>query len=91
MPWKQRLDYAQSLAPCDEQGHTARCDFLTGRKLYLFLDLLEAVVERFGIRIHAYVLMGNHYHLLVESVRGNLSDAMKMISIYPVLEPLAQV
>ncbi len=45
-----------------------------------FLELLGEAVERFGIRIHAYVLMGNHYHLLVESVRGNLSDAMKMIS-----------
>ena len=45
-----------------------------------FLELLEAAVERFGIRLVAYVLMGNHYHLLLESVRGNLSAAMKMIS-----------
>lgn len=37
-------------------------------------------MHRFGIRVSSYVLMGNHYHLQVESVRGNLSAAMRMIS-----------
>jgi len=32
-----------------------------------FLELLGEATERFGIRVHAYVLMHNHYHLLVET------------------------
>ncbi len=32
-----------------------------------FLELLEEATDRFGVRIHAYVLMDNHYHLLVET------------------------
>ncbi|MBN2343248.1 MAG: transposase [Deltaproteobacteria bacterium] len=45
-----------------------------------FLSLLGESVERYQIRVHAYVLMDNHYHLLVESVRGNLSASMRLIS-----------
>jgi REP element-mobilizing transposase RayT len=43
----------------------------------MFLSLVGNVVERYGIRIHGFALMPNHYHLMVESVRGNLSVAMK--------------
>ena len=42
----------------------------------LFLCALEETVSRFGIQVHAYALMANHYHLLVRSVRGDLSRAM---------------
>lgn len=44
-----------------------------------FLDLLEKAVERFRIRIHAYVLMDNHFHLLVETPEGNLSASMQWL------------
>lgn len=43
----------------------------------LFLDQLERVVRRFGIEVHAFALMPNHFHLLVRSVHGNLSRAMQ--------------
>ena len=45
-----------------------------------FLDLVGRAVERFGIVVHAYVLMPNHFHLLVESVYENLSAALKLVS-----------
>ena len=45
-------------------------DFLTG---------IDESHKRFGIEIHAYCLMGNHYHLLVMTPRGNLSRAMRHI------------
>ena len=34
-----------------------------------FLELLESMPERFGLRIHAFVLMGNHYHLQIETLK----------------------
>ncbi|MBI5508876.1 MAG: transposase [Deltaproteobacteria bacterium] len=42
-----------------------------------FLDALAWVVKHREVEVHAYTLMPNHYHLLVRSVRGNLSAAMK--------------
>ncbi|MGD0649750.1 MAG: transposase [Verrucomicrobiia bacterium] len=46
-----------------------------------FLELLGEWVERFGLRLHAYVLMENHYHLLVQTPQANLSPAMQWLQI----------
>ena len=43
----------------------------------LFLDVLAELPERFRICIHGYALMPNHYHLLLESVTGELPRAMR--------------
>ena len=40
-----------------------------------FLETLEEATERFGLVVHAYCLMPNHYHLLLQTPRGNLSDS----------------
>lgn len=53
--------------------------FLENRDREHFLELLEKVVERFRIRIHAYVLMDNHFHLLVETPEGNLSSSLQWL------------
>jgi putative transposase len=53
--------------------------FLEDRDRDHFLDLLEKAAERFRIRIHAYVLMDNHFHLLVETPEGNLSASMQWL------------
>jgi len=45
-----------------------------------FTGLLEEAVDRFGILVHAFALMPTHYHLLVESVHGNLSLALAFVS-----------
>lgn len=42
-----------------------------------FLDTLGEVVERMGWKLHAFVLMGNHYHLLIETPEANLVDGMR--------------
>ena len=46
-----------------------------------FLALLETWVERFRIRLHGYVLMDNHYHLLAETLESNLSEAMQWLNV----------
>jgi putative transposase len=45
-----------------------------------FLLTLEQVVERFNWLCHAYCLMENHYHLVVETVDGNLSLGMRHLN-----------
>jgi len=46
-----------------------------GRRL--FLATLGEVCEQTGWRVHAYVLMSNHYHLLLETPEANLVAGMK--------------
>jgi len=59
----------------------------TGRKeIYLdesdrrhWLELLPEVAERFRLRIFAYVMMGNHYHLVLAAPELNLSRALQWL------------
>ena len=43
----------------------------------MFLDVLAVLPERFGMRVHAFALMPNHFHVLLESTLGDLSRAMR--------------
>ncbi len=45
-----------------------------------FLAVFEEVCERFNWWAHAYCLMTNHYHLLVETPDGNLSKGMRQLN-----------
>jgi REP element-mobilizing transposase RayT len=45
-----------------------------------FLATLRSVTERFNVRCHAYCLMGNHYHLLLETPAANLSRAIRQLN-----------
>ena len=46
----------------------------------MFLKILGQVVRRFNWLCHAYCLMGNHYHLLIETPEGNLSAGMRQLN-----------
>lgn len=46
-----------------------------------FLELLSELPERFGTRLHAYVLMDNHVHLLLETPEPNLSRTMQWLGV----------
>jgi hypothetical protein len=45
-----------------------------------FLELLAGLPERFGVRIHGWVLMDNHYHLLLETPEANLSRTCQWLN-----------
>jgi REP element-mobilizing transposase RayT len=45
-----------------------------------FLSYLESSNSRYEANIHAYCLMTNHYHLLLETPEGNLSEIMRHIN-----------
>lgn len=46
----------------------------------VFLNVLENVVDRFGWLLHSYVLMDDHYHLVVEIPEANLSRGMRQLN-----------
>lgn len=46
-----------------------------------FLELLGEMHERYAVRVHAYVLMTNHYHLLIQTPEANASRAMQWLNV----------
>ena len=42
--------------------------------------MVGRAAERFNLRIHGFALMPNHFHLMVESIEGNLGEAMKYVT-----------
>lgn len=59
-------------------NRTRRCEriFEHDDACELFLQLLAQLPEKFGVRVHGYAIMPDHYHLLLQS-DGNLSVAMQ--------------
>jgi REP element-mobilizing transposase RayT len=54
--------------------------FLDNEHCLLFLDLVESVIRKYEVEIHGYSLMPNHFHLLLRSRHGNLSDVMRFLN-----------
>jgi putative transposase len=77
MPRTVRVEYpgAHYHAMC--RGNNGQDIFLTNDGRRLFLSSLGEACQQTGWRIHAYVLMSNHYHLLLETPEPNLVAGMK--------------
>jgi REP element-mobilizing transposase RayT len=54
--------------------------FFSDNDRELFPKTLSQVVSRYGWICHAYCLMANHYHLLVETPKANLSIGMRQLN-----------
>ncbi len=76
MPRPKRTDYAGARHHIMNRGARREPLFLDEFACDAFLGYIAELPKRFGLLIHAYALMPNHYHLLVESTQGRLSDAM---------------
>jgi REP-associated tyrosine transposase len=46
----------------------------------VFLSLLRTVIRRFEWTCHSFVLMSNHFHLLIQLQPGGLSDGMQLLN-----------
>ncbi|MEN8177701.1 MAG: transposase [Pseudomonadota bacterium] len=75
-----RIEFAGALYHVTARGDRQEDIFLTDKDRQDFLSILEQVVERFNWLIHAYCLMDNHYHLLVETPDSNLSKGMRQLN-----------
>jgi putative transposase len=75
-----RLEYPGALWHVTSRGNARGLIFGDDTDRKLFLDVLARVVDIFRWKLHAYVLMGNHYHLLVETPEPNLSRGMRQLN-----------
>ena len=75
-----RIEFPGAVYHVTSRGNAKQAIFLDDEDRGGFLDLLSIVVERFNWLCHAYCLMGNHYHLLIETPKGNLSKGMRELN-----------
>jgi putative transposase len=61
------------------RGDGGKVIFLTKEDNLLLLHWLGRVCESHGWRVHAWVLMGNHFHLLLETPEPNLVSGMQLL------------
>ncbi len=75
-----RILYADAFYHVAARGNEKKPIFKNEKDYGRFLLYVEAVVERYGAVIHAYCLMDNHYHLLLQTPRANLPEIMQYIN-----------
>jgi REP element-mobilizing transposase RayT len=72
-----RIEFPGALYHVTSRGNARQNIFLDDEDRQLFLSVLARVVSRFHVVVHAYCLMDNHYHLMVETPEANLSKALR--------------
>jgi REP element-mobilizing transposase RayT len=75
-----RIQYEGALYHITSRGNAGAKIFETDSDRLEFLDVLNRVVSRYGWICHAYCLMSNHYHLLIETLSPNLSKGMQLLN-----------
>ena len=75
-----RLEFAGALYHVTSRGDRREDIYLDERDREAWLEVVSEVCNRFNWIIHAYCQMTNHYHLLVETIDGNLSKGMRQLN-----------
>lgn len=75
-----RLEFSGALYHVTSRGNDRKVIYFEEDDYLLFLDILGDVCKQNNWVIHAYCLMSNHYHLLVETPDANLSKGMRQLN-----------
>ncbi|HWY78111.1 MAG TPA: transposase, partial [Verrucomicrobiae bacterium] len=74
-----RIEYAGAIYHVMGRGNQGRRIYADDGDRRMWLATLAEAWRRMGWRVHAYVLMDNHYHLLLETPEANLVSGMKWL------------
>jgi len=75
-----RLEVQGGVYHVMSRGNERRDIFVDDADRKRFLGILSSVTERMNVLCHAYCLMNNHYHLLLETPDGNLSHSIRQLN-----------
>jgi len=75
-----RIEYSGAVYHVTSRGDGREDIYLSDADRQIFLEVLAQVVGRFGWICHAWCLMSNHYHLMIETPKGNLSRGMRQLN-----------
>jgi len=79
MARKLRLEYEGALYHVINRGNYRAAVFAEEGARKAFMGCLFEACEKAGWVLHGYVLMSNHYHLALETPRGNLVEGMRWL------------
>ncbi len=77
---RHRIKAPQTIYHISSRGNGGQLIFADDRERLRFLDLVAAVIGKMGWLCHAYCLMSNHYHLLLETNEENLSPGLQQLN-----------
>lgn len=80
MPRAPRKQYAGALYHVTSRGNGRLTIFFDDRDRERFLEQLQDCLKNYGVVLYAYVLMSNHYHLLIRTRHPNLSRFMQRLN-----------
>ena len=75
-----RIEYQNAVHHVTSRGNARNKIFLGDQDRENFLFVLDAVVKRHNWLCHAYCLMDNHYHLMIETPDANLSRGTRQLN-----------
>jgi putative transposase len=75
-----RIEFEGAIYHVTARGNERGKIFFSKRDYEKFKEYLTAAKEKYGFILHAYVLMTNHYHLILETPEKNLSKIMHFIN-----------
>lgn len=75
-----RIEYEGAVYHVTARGNERKKIFFSKTDYNKFIQYLTEAKNKFNINLHCYVLMNNHYHLIVETPDANLSRAMHYIN-----------
>jgi putative transposase len=75
-----RLEFPGALYHVISRGNEKGAIFIDDEDRRDFTSILAAVISRETFLLHSYCLLGNHYHLLLETPRGGLSRGMHWLN-----------
>lgn len=75
-----RLEFAGALYHVTSRGDHSEAIYRDDADRLAWLDILALVCKRYNFIVHAYCQMTNHYHVLIETVDGNLSQGMRQLN-----------
>jgi putative transposase len=76
----QRLEFPGAIYHVTSRGNDQQKIFADTEDRDFFLSILSKVVHRYNWVCHAYCLMDNHYHLIIETLDGKLSIGMRQLN-----------
>ena len=75
-----RVEYPGAIYHITSRGNARQTIFRADEDRNAFFDVLAKAADRFNWLCHAYCLMGNHYHLLIETLDPTLSRGMRHLN-----------
>ncbi len=75
-----RIEYPEAWYHIMNRGRRSEKIFLTRKDYETFIELLVEASKLWSVNIVAFVLMPNHYHLLINTPKGNLSRFMRHLN-----------